>query len=207
MVAISETYRLQPSSHILLDNVPFPWLYGCMSTFALKTQISPIQRAFIEDELFGLTLQGTVQRSGVYRAGLTESGRKAFQRGLKSKLTKLLEHYRNSVNEQRHCTNIEELANHLSTEYAQVLADGRMKIGHAQKALNLYLKYMWCAGWIPEPPHCPFDRIVLQFVPECKNMLWTKLDSMDDYNLIVKCSKIAAGTQSLSMWELKIYSG
>lgn len=59
----------------------------------------------------------------------------------------------------------------LSSEYVSVLADGRMKIGHAQKALNLYLKYMWCAGWVREPPHCPFDRIVLQFVPECKNML------------------------------------
>jgi hypothetical protein len=81
-----------------------------------------------------------------------------------------------------------------------------MKIGHAQKGLNLYLKYMWCAGWIPEPPHCPYDRIVLQFVPECKNMLWTKLDSMADYNRIVECSKIAACGKSLSIWELEIYN-
>lgn len=177
-----------------------------MSTCALKTQISPIQRAFIEDEVFGLTLQGTVQRSGVYRVGLTEGHRKAFQSGLKCQLTKLLEHYRNSVDEQQHCGNIEELAKDLSAKYTQVLADGRMKIGHAQKALNLYLKYMWCVGWIPEPPHCPFDRIVLQFVPECKNMLWTRLNSMDDYNRIVKCSKIVAGGQSLSMWELDLYN-
>ncbi len=169
-------------------------------------QITALQKAFIEDEVFGLTLQGTVQRSGLYRARLTEDDRKAFQSGLKGQLTKLLENYRNGVDEQQHCRNIEELANGLSDEYAQVLADGRLKIGHAQKALNLYLKYMWCFGWIPEPPHCPFDRIVLQFVPQCKNMLWTKLDSMDDYNLIVKCSKIAAGNLSLSMWELELYN-
>lgn len=169
-------------------------------------QVTTLQKAFIEDEVFGLTLQGTVQRSGLYRAGLTEGDRKAFQSGLKDQLTKLLEHYRNSVGEQQHCRNIEELANRLSAEYTQVLAGGRMKIGHAQKALNLYLKYMWCAGWIPEPSHCPFDRIVLQYVPECKNMLWTKLDSMTDYNLIVECSKIAAGGQSLSIWELEIYN-
>lgn len=177
-----------------------------MSTLASKTQVHSIQQAFIEDELFGLTLQGTVQRSGLYRAGLTEGDRKAFQSGLKTWLTKLLEHYRNSVDEQQHCANIEDLANSLSAEYAQVLADGRMKIGHAQKALNLYLKYMWCAGRIPEPPHCPFDRIVLQFVPECKNMLWTRLDSMADYNRIVERSKIAAAGQSLSVWELEIYN-
>ncbi len=164
------------------------------------------QKAFIEDELFGLTLQGTVQRSELYRSGLTEGGRKPFQMGLKKQLTKLLEPYRNGIDEGQHCANIEELAKSLSSEYAGVLADGRMKIGHAQKALNLYLKYMWCAGWISEPPHCPFDRIVLQFVPECKNMLWTKLDSLDDYNLIVKYSKIAAGPRSLSMWELELYS-
>ncbi len=177
-----------------------------MSISASNIQLQAIQRAFIEDEVFGLTLQGTVQRSGLYRSGLTEGDRKAFQSGLKSKLTKLLEHYRNGVDEQQHCRNIEELANSLSAEYGQVLADGRIKIGHAQKALNLYLKYMWCVGWIPEPPHCPFDRIVLQFVPECKNTLWTKLDSMEDYNLIVKCSKIAACGQSLSMWELELYN-
>ncbi len=177
-----------------------------MSISASNIQLQAIQRAFIEDEVFGLTLQGTVQRSGLYRSGLTEGARKAFQSGLKTKLTKLLEHYRNKVGEQQHCENIEELANGLSADYAQVLPNGRMKIGHAQKALNLYLKYMWCAGWIPEPPHCPFDRIVLQFVPECKNMQWTKLDSMADYNRIVECSKIAAAGQSLSIWELEIYN-
>lgn len=52
-------------------------------------------------------------------------------------------------------------------------------------------------GWISEPPDCPFDRIFLQFVPECKKMLWTKLDSRADYNRIIECSKIAASGQSL----------
>ena len=45
-----------------------------------------------------------------------------------------------------------------------ILKDNVFRVGITQKAFNLYLKYLWCLGlrWIEhEPPHCPFDRIVI----------------------------------------------
>jgi hypothetical protein len=53
-----------------------------------------------------------------------------------------------------------------------------MRIGLAQKALNLYLKYLWCLGEIHEPPHCPLDSIVLGQVPGCKDVRWTLIATL-----------------------------
>jgi len=169
-------------------------------------QINPLQKTFIEDEFFSMTMQATAQRANLYRPGSAESARAAFRSGLQTRLIKLLEQYRNGLAEDMHFINITALADALSAAHADVLTDGRFRIGTAQKALNLYLKFMWCMGWIGEPPHCPFDAIILQYVPECKNMRWTKLDSLDDYKRIVECSKIAARGKTLALWELDIYN-
>lgn len=125
---------------------------------------------------------------------------------MEEKLKALVEHYRNGLSEEQHLANIEGLANELSSAHAGALTGGRFRIGTAQKALNLYLKYLWCVGWVAEPPHCPFDAIILAYVPECRDMRWTKLDSMEDYKRIVHFSKMVAADRSLSEWELEIYT-
>ena len=62
----------------------------------------------------------------------------------------------------------------LTNSFPDVLYEKKIPIGIAQKAVNLYLKYMWCFGWIPEPPHCRIDRTVLEAVDDQDD--WTKMD-------------------------------
>jgi hypothetical protein len=90
-------------------------------------------------------------------------------------------------------------------EHANALNGSRFRIGSAQKALNLYLKMLWCFDRIPAPPHCPFDRIVLSHVPDCERIKWTELDSPSEYRRIVSCARSVAGG-SLAEWELRSYT-
>src|SRR5208282_1517190 len=86
-------------------------------------------------------------------------------------------------------------------------------IGRAQKALNLFLKYLWCIGEICEPPHCPFDSVIIAKLPKGTCPSWTKLDRIGDYrNLVEAAKKFVAETKdpaddsSLATWELRKYN-
>lgn len=125
---------------------------------------------YLKSELFSLTLMGTVQRGKLYQKDSSEHQRKAFRRALRFELERLAEQYRGVVSERRHFANIERLSRTLSGKHAKALSGKRFRIGSAQKALNLYLKYMWCLGHIPIPPHCPFDARVLSKVPGCRDV-------------------------------------
>lgn len=162
------------------------------------------QQAFLADEFFTMTLMATVQRGNLYREGSSEDSHEVFRRALRSRLERLTDQYAAGVSEDQHLANIENLANELSDSDA--LKDRRFRIGSAQKALNLYLKYMWCSGRIPTPPHCPFDSVVLERLPGCRNVRWTQLDSLREYKQIVEEAKKGAGGKSLAEWELRLYN-
>ncbi len=115
------------------------------------------RKTFLEDQFFTLSLMATSQRARLYKPDSPEKNRKAFHDALQKKLWNLGQEYREAVPEEGHIANIQVFSDYLSREHAGVLRDGRFRIGPAQKALNMYLKYLWCAGWIPEPPHCPRD--------------------------------------------------
>ena len=96
------------------------------------------------------------------------------------------------------------MADALSSDYKGDLVLGRLRIGTVQKALNLYLKTVWCMepSW-PTPPHCPVDRIILERAGI--NGSWTKLDSMSTYcEWIERLRKHASGNgfDSVAEWEL-----
>lgn len=61
-------------------------------------------------------------------------------------LTDIELQYCEAVAEEHHIKNIVSLSEKLSKEHAGALVNGRFRIGVAQKALNLYLKYLWCLG-------------------------------------------------------------
>lgn len=97
---------------------------------------------------------------------------------------------------------IRQLADSISMEFSDILA-GRFKIGTAQKALNLYLKFLWCLGLCPEPPHLPLDRRVQEAAKlPVKN--WTEMDDIDAYREVIASleRRLPAGS-SLAQWELK----
>jgi hypothetical protein len=164
------------------------------------------QLDYLKSELFSLTLMGTVQRGKLYQKDSTEDQRKAFRRELRFELERLAEQYRGVVSERRHFANIERLAKTLSDKHPKALSGKRLRIGSAQKALNLYLKYMWCLGHIPIPPHCPFDARVLSKMPGCRDVRWTQLDSISEYENIVRCAEAAACGIPLAKWELRLYN-
>ena len=88
--------------------------------------------------------------------------------------------------------------------------EGRFRIGRAQKALNLYLKYLWAFGWIPPPPHCPFDSVVLRelSLPKKHDIPWTKMDDVDVYRAWIEAAKRKAKTCGLCLprWEVKTWN-
>ena len=85
-----------------------------------------------------------------------------------------------------------------------------------QKALNLYLKYAWARGIIPEPPHCPIDSIVLAKIEKCPrsarcqicpNTTGTTIRTTQEYLHFVEKAREAANAQGkiLARWELEVW--
>jgi hypothetical protein len=114
------------------------------------------------------------------------------------------------VSGERHKENINQLANDLTAEFGNILCKGKFRIGIAQKALNLYLKYLWCMDQAALPPNCPFDSGIigkLPLTPQQKRELeWTRLDRMDGYQALVEAGekKIKeTGDPSMAEWELR----
>jgi hypothetical protein len=164
------------------------------------------QRQFLKDECFSLTLMAVVQRGRLYRKGSTARSRKEFHRELRRELDRLVPQYRPAVTEDDHLRNIVRLADSLSQSQEKALAGGRFRIGSAQKALNLYLKYLWCLGDIPTPLHCPFDYQVISRLPGCGHHKWTRIDSVDEYRVLVEAARRNASGRSLAEWELELYN-
>ena len=106
-----------------------------------------------------------------------------------------------------HCENIETLARDISEKCEDVLADGNFRIGLAQKALNLYLKFYWWLGVINiPPPHCPIDSIVLKEVPEYNDSPWTKITQINEYMNVIEKVRKKARKLPLAEWEMQVYN-
>jgi hypothetical protein len=164
------------------------------------------QEQFLKDELSSLVLMATVQRAKVYAPNSPEQNKRGFQTGLRSKLEDLATQYKNEVDEETHIQNIIQLSDSLTQDHKDILNGGRFRIGTAQKALNLYLKYLWCLGKIPRPPHCPFDFQIIGKLTDYKGPSWTTLDLAGDYRGLVAAAKRAAKGVSLATWELQTYN-
>lgn len=164
------------------------------------------RQAFLRREIFSMTLAGTAQRAGLYSPDVPEAKRRKFHEALRARLEGVSDQYRDVVSEEAHVANIAALADDLSEEFGTLFSEGRFRVGLAQKALNLYLKYLWCLGWCEMPPHCPVDAIVLAQVDPRKDERWTKLDSLEVYLAIIEDAKRAARGVPLSVWELNLYN-
>jgi hypothetical protein len=162
-------------------------------------------RHFLLDQFHGLVLAATVQRANVYRAGAAEALRDGFRVGLRQALDDLATVYRRPVGDAVHVRRIVALADRLTREHPRALVRGRFRIGPAQKALNLYLKYLWSAGWIPMPPHCPFGAVIVGALPYRHRVSWTQLDTPEGYRALVSVAREVAGALPLAEWELREY--
>ena len=157
---------------------------------------------FLLQEFWVMTFQGSFQRNPVYSGKNGRSNMKSFVKDFVESNIRL--HYSTSpAGSDSHCAIIEELSNTVSKRFAHILRNGRLTIGTAQKLLNLHLKYRWCAGWIPEPPHCPVDRIILSAVRMNPLPSWSQIDTIEDYRKCIDVVSQAAENTSIAQWELQ----
>ena len=132
---------------------------------------------FLEDEFLTLSINGALQHSSTYKPTARKKDPETLQRELRSGLCDIAARYSSEVGEEEHLENIQELARRVNKSCASFLNGDHLRFGVAQKALNLHLKYLWCVGKtrIP-PPHCPFDRTVLEKLRFQDN--WTEVETM-----------------------------
>jgi hypothetical protein len=162
---------------------------------------------FIDAELFQLTVGAVTQRGSVYAPGLPEKARRPVHETLRQLLIDVSPQYEaGGMSDERHMENIEQLARTATTRHADLLCDGTFRIGSAQKALNLHLKYRWCLRQIPTPPHCPFDAYVLRAIPAWRARSWTRIESIGEYADLVAAARAVAAGQALAEWELSLYN-
>ena len=113
----------------------------------------------------------------------------------------------NGIVESVHLLKIQELAENITKEFKPILHQGRFRIGVSQKIINLFLKYMWSMGEIPEPCHCPMDGIVKSQIQKRlgKTLLtdWTQMDNMTEYIDYVEAILNIADEEkrSIAEWE------
>jgi len=112
-----------------------------------------------------------------------------------------------TVEGDAHVGNIIELAERVSQEVGKYLVGDKLTVGRAQKALNLYLKYLWCVSRKLEPPHCPFDGKVIEKLDKLKTLPagfepWTAIADGDKYRNLVKEARDRVN-ESLAVWELR----
>jgi len=161
---------------------------------------------FLRNEFLTMSLLGALGRSRTYSKSATEEAKNRFRNALREKLDEVSILYKSGVTEEEHLLNIEDISNVLTSQFHHCLRNGRFRIGIAQKALNLYLKYLWCVNLISKPPHCPFDSIVIKYLPNCSDLSWTSIDTIEEYLRLVQDAQREAKGMSISKWELKVWT-
>jgi hypothetical protein len=177
----------------------------------VSDQIDDPKRTFLDTVFLSNTQSASfVPRNGrdVYRADLKAKEREPLGKALQAVLHDLARGYATQVQESSHINNIEELRMRLTNSCSSILNEDTMMFGVAQKALNTYLKFVWCQGRIVTPPHCPFDKDVidrLQLPADCEKR-WTYASTSDYENWVTAAKRACAQTnESLAHWELRVW--
>jgi hypothetical protein len=164
-----------------------------------------MKEKFLKNEFLTMSVHGALGRSKTYSKHVSELDKSRFRIALREKLKEVGDHYIFQIPEKEHLSKIKKIADDLTSSYPHCLKNRRFRIGIAQKALNLYLKYIWCFGLIPEPPHCPFDSIVISYLHDCTDLKWTSIDTIVEYKRLVKSAKMISKDKLLPVWELEIW--
>jgi hypothetical protein len=170
--------------------------------FLIKAQVASEAEAITE------SIKAALARSCTYTKSATDSDGARLRRTVADQLRGFAPEYAVAVGVDQHSANIIRLCEAVSQAHGPILREGRFRIGIAQKALNLYLKFLWCLDRSrPTPPHCPIDRIVLTDAGIDES--WTKLDSIEIYSQWASSiSDIArrSGFETLQDWELALWN-
>lgn len=140
----------------------------------------------------------------MYARHATRTQRAEVQEAIRAVLSQIESRYAPPAapgDEYAHIEFIAEISNRLSNAHGPALHGERFRIGIAQKLVNLHLKYLWSAGLVTQPPHCPLDGIVRDMAR--LNYNWTSSDSIDEYVNAIAALRIVAGARQIAVWELE----
>lgn len=166
------------------------------------------QRYFLKNQFWQYSKKAAFARASVYKFAdeqtPPEQGKikKSLHRKLHNAIENLLPQYEaGKVTPEQHLKNI-DFVKHSANKNAQWY---RVNFGVSQKLLNLYLKYLWCAGIIRhEPPHFPVDRVIQNKVINTVVHNWTQIDTVKEYKNIIEKSRSATDTPA--QMELRVYN-
>jgi hypothetical protein len=160
---------------------------------------------FLRRELLSSSWSASVQHNPTYLKSAEQVTIGKFRDAMFSYLLSQIEPlYQGQITDEQHFINIEALMKYAEEKGRSVLMGGKYKAANAQKLLNLYLKYLWCAGLVETPPHCPVDSIILAKA-KIHGKSWTKMLSVDDYREVISLLKKVVNVP-LAPWELQVYS-
>lgn len=179
-----------------------------MNAVRVPNDMSETQWRFVHSEFLALSVAAAFARSCIYDSQANESDRESLRKDLKLRLSGYAAKYAVPVDDDQHNKHIIELASQMTQAFGNVLHEKTLRIGTAQKALNLYLKYLWCVGVVAEPPHCPIDAIVLQRAAKLEPPIyWTKIKNIGEYMRCIEAVRLVAGDKSLAQWECEAWNG
>lgn len=176
-------------------------------------EVSHQQQAFLKrtkvcspETALSNSLRAALQHNPTYVTSSAQE-RGAFGNAFKGELTARGLLCCSPVTDGEHLAAIQGIAKALSEQYKRILKDGHLRIGAVQKALNLYLKFLWCLDPTrPTPLHCPIDRTVLR-AGGIKGV-WTRLDKISVYwkwILELRAYSESNGYANLAEWELDVW--
>jgi hypothetical protein len=160
---------------------------------------------FLKSEFALLSIQAAFQRSGVYAKGVEDRKKMELRSYFKQRIEEISREYVHPVEGSNHERNIEVLTREITERFREILKDHNFRIGITQKALNLYLKYLWCERKIAIPPHCPFDRKIIELLPKDIRLNWTQIDNIEKYRKLVVAACKEATSEPIAVWELRNY--
>jgi hypothetical protein len=137
---------------------------------------------FVSKMILSNTINAAFRRGNVYKSNISisENEKKKLRQNIERELKNLSRKYTNEIQDSPHIRHINALAKKISYNNSRILNNDKLRIGTAQKLLNLYLKYLWCLNVIAKPPHCPIDNLILKEI-EYDESTWTELNSIEDY--------------------------
>ena len=153
-----------------------------------------------------LTIAGAFQHNKVYSNNVSDTRRAKFKSCIREYIECfIIPQYYRYISEKQHIINLKKLQNYSRFCGKGVILNNKLNIGTVQKLLNLYLKYLWCIGEIAMPPHCPVDSTVLNAVG-LGNVSWTNIQTISDYENVIKVIKSKTKNAPLAYWELNLFN-
>jgi len=163
----------------------------------------------LKDDYLGQSIESakTLRTGGrFYATSSNKSERKDFEQSLRSELQRIADGYtKTAVLDDTHFRNICVLSKDITNRCGNILEGNKFRIGPAQKALNLYLKYRWCEAPTFEPQHFPIDGVAIKDAStRFRDVRWTTLDNIDVYKQII--AELKKKHNSLADWELAFWN-